>query len=155
MYKECRWLIFCHVKIFYTVSTPAPNFFRMNPYLYVLWLDSSWLGLAAGPIAFNKYLPSWFECVLFQAAFKSLTLLFHFFFLSSTHFKYLINFKKKKHIKKKVLPGHRTQALPFREAKSHHHMVSGSTSHHSHFPNAVSADAWNSFNRGQHIALSS
>ena len=28
-----------------------------------------------------------------------------------------------------------------------HSRISESTQHHSHFPNAVSADAWNSFNQ--------
>ena len=118
MYKERRWSIFYHVKIFYIVSIPAPNFFCINPYLYVLWWHSFQLGLAAGPITFNQYLPGGFECVLFQAAFKSLTLLCFSFFLLP---KYLINFKKKK---KKTSSERR-----FCQVIKHRHCLSGRQNH--------------------------
>ena len=117
-HKECRWFIFDHEKIFFKVSTPTLNFMCMNLYLCMLCLISVQLGLAASLSAFNKYLLNWLECVLFQAPFKPLTLLyFSLFAFFSTQFKCLI-FKRKK-IRRQALRGDKTEGLPFREAKSY------------------------------------
>lgn len=87
-----------------------------------------------------------------SAAFKSFAVLcfsFPAFFYPVQMSRY---FKKRKKIRKEVLQGGKTQGLPFRDAKSHTVGISGSTPHHPHLPNSVSADARNSFNRGQHVA---